>query len=165
MITFIRGAVSRIHIIEGEFMVADTPDVVLTTVLGSCVAACLYDPVARVGGMNHFLLPGDDDAGPIAESNRSGARLMEMLLVELMTRGARRQRMVGKLFGGANMPRNGGGGGVRLDIGNKNASFAKRFLEKERICLIANHLGGSQARRIEYFPESGRVRQTLVPAN
>jgi chemotaxis protein CheD len=157
MITFTRGSVSRIHIIEGEFLVANAPDVVLTTVLGSCVAACLFDPVARIGGMNHFLLPGDSDIAHIAEANRTGVRLMEMLLTELLTRGAQRQRITGKLFGGACMP---GGGG--REIGAKNANFAKRFLEKERICVVANDLGGAKARRIEYFPESGRARQTLI---
>jgi len=91
----------RVRVIQGEYRVSDDPDVVLTTILGSCVAACLRDPHARVGGMNHFLLPGRADCPSAQEAERYGVHLMELLVNGLLQRGAKRQRLEAKLFGGA----------------------------------------------------------------
>jgi chemotaxis protein CheD len=146
----------KIHVIQGEFQVVDDPDIVLSTVLGSCVAACLRDPEARVGGMNHFLLPGDSDASRSSEAERYGVHLMELLVNGLLKQGARRDRLEGKLFGGARILEG------LTDIGAKNASFAKRFLSNEGIRVVAEDLGGTRARRVEYFPLSGRARQVLL---
>ena len=91
-----------INIIQGEYRVSDGQDVVLTTLLGSCVAACIWDPALHVGGMNHFLLPGDSDQ-QIRDSERYGVHLMELLVNALLRQGASRQRLLAKLFGGANL--------------------------------------------------------------
>jgi chemotaxis protein CheD len=151
----------RIHVIQGEYQIVTDPDVVLSTVLGSCVAACLRDPEAGVGGMNHFLLPGEiPGAGKgrrCGEAERYGTNLMELLINGLLKRGARRDRLEGKLFGGARML-----AGL-TDIGYQNASFARAFLANESIRLVAEHLGGTQGRRVEFFPVSGRARQILLP--
>lgn len=145
----------KIHVIQGEFHVSGDPGVVLTTVLGSCVAACLHDPVARVGGMNHFLLADDAGKGGDEEAVRYGAYAMEMLINGLLKLGASRLRLQAKLFGGARMF-NG-----LSDVGAANASFARRFLAAEGISVIGDSLGGSAARRVEFWPESGRARQRL----
>ena len=92
----------RVHIIQGEYKVVSDPDVVLSTILGSCVAACLRDPVAGVGGMNHFLLPGSGNASlGGGDATRYGVHLMELLINGLLKKGARRDRLEAKVFGGA----------------------------------------------------------------
>lgn len=150
------GSRKRIHIVQGEFRVICDPEVVLATVLGSCVAACLRDAEAGVGGMNHFLLPGDIGGGHAGEAERYGVHLMELLVNGLLENGARRERLEGKLFGGARMMEG------LSDIGAKNAAFAKRFLANEGIRLVAENLGGDRGRRLEYEPVSGRARQSLL---
>ncbi|PWB82590.1 MAG: chemotaxis protein CheD [Methylocystaceae bacterium] len=154
--TQMTDCLKRIHIIQGEYRVVDDPDTVLATVLGSCVAACLRDAEAGVGGMNHFLLPGDLAASRNGEAERYGAHLMELLVNGLLKKGARRERLEGKLFGGARMMEG------LSDIGAKNAEFAKRFLRNEGIRIVAENLGGARGRRVEYSPVSGRARQSLL---
>src|SRR5262249_19029290 len=112
-----------VHVVQGEFKVSTSPDVMLTTVLGSCVAACMRDPAAGVGGMNHFLLPGVL-AGEGADLER-GVHAMELLINALLQAGARRDRLEAKLFGGARMMKN------LSDIGAKNSVFASEFLRQE----------------------------------
>jgi chemotaxis protein CheD len=146
----------KIHIIQGECRVVDDPDVVLSTVLGSCVAACLRDPEARVGGMNHFLLPGDMDDFRNGDAERAGVHLMELLVNGLLKRGAKRERLEGKLFGGARMMEG------LSDIGAKNAAFAKKFLLNEGIKVVAEALGGTRGRRVEYVPVTGQARQIML---
>jgi len=150
------AGMKRIHIIQGEYRVIDDPDTVLATVLGSCVAACLRDAGAGVGGMNHFLLPGDFTSSRNGEAERYGVHLMELLVNGLLKKGARRDHLEGKLFGGARMMEG------LSDIGARNAEFAKRFLRNEGIRLVAEHLGGDRGRRVEYEPVSGRARQSLL---
>jgi chemotaxis protein CheD len=151
-----RSAEKRIHIIQGEFFVTGDPDVMVTTILGSCVAACIRDPLARVGGINHFLLPGDLSRGKTAEAERVGVHLMEMLVNGLLKAGARRERLEAKLFGGAKTVR------AHTDIGKNNAEFAQRFLKAEGISYVGGSTGGPQGRRIQYWPVSGRARQILL---
>lgn len=139
----------RQHVIQGQFVVTDEPDVVLSTILGSCVAACLRDPHAGVGGMNHFLLPGDENN----EGLRYGVNAMELLINGLLRRGAQRERLEAKLFGGARLI-----DGL-TDVGEQNAAFAERFLADEGIRRAGGSLGGSRARRVEFWPASGRARQ------
>ena len=96
----------RVHIVQGEYKVSDDPSVVVSTLLGSCVAACIRDPIAGVGGMNHFLLPGEDTRPAHAQdAERYGDYLMELLVNGLMKKGAQRERLEAKLFGGARMMR------------------------------------------------------------
>lgn len=146
----------RIRIIQGEYRIVADPDAVLSTILGSCVATCLRDAEAGVGGMNHFLLPGDLGAARNGEAERYGVDLMELLINGLLKRGARRERLEAKLFGGARMIEG------LSDIGAKNAVFAKAFLKNEGIRVVAEDLGGTCGRRVEYWPVSGRARQSLL---
>lgn len=142
-----------VHVIQGEYAVSADKDAMLCTLLGSCVSACIRDPEARVGGLNHFLLP----EGTGASGNLSyGVHAMELLINDLLRRGAMRSRLEAKLFGGARMIRSA------HDIGAQNAKFARSFLDAEGISEIGGSLGGTQARRIEFWPESGRVRQQLI---
>jgi chemotaxis protein CheD len=143
-----------VHVIQGDYAVTDETSVVLTTVLGSCVAACLHDPVAQVGGMNHFLLPGDE--GSQGDSLRYGINSMELLINGLLRMGARRDRLEAKLFGGARVVQG------LSDVGAQNAVFARRFLAEENILCLSESLGGSQARRVQFWPSTGRVRQLLL---
>jgi chemotaxis protein CheD len=148
----------KVHVIQGEFFVTEAPDLVLTTILGSCVAACMRDAVAGVGGMNHFLLPGDD--GRQSEGGlRYGVQAMELLVNGLLRRGARRDRLEAKLFGGGRLI-----DGL-TDVGDQNAAFAERFLRDEGIRFTGGSLRGDQARRIQYWPVSGRARQICLARN
>ena len=147
---------TRKHVVEGQFYVSDDPDLVMTTVLGSCVAACLRDPVARIGGMNHFLLPGDGERAQSHDAERYGVYLMELLVNGLMTRGAQRGRLEAKLFGGAKTIFRSS------DIGAMNGKFAEHFLKTEGITIVGGSLGGNSGRRVEYWPVSGRARQTIL---
>ncbi|MEF2072188.1 chemotaxis protein CheD [Consotaella aegiceratis] len=146
----------RITVIQGEWKVEKGEDVVLTTLLGSCVAACIRDPDAGVGGMNHFLLPGSGDGGGNGRAQSYGLYLMELLINGLLKRGARRHALEAKLFGGARTV-----DGLS-DVGAKNAAFAREFLENEGIPVVGGDLGGDRGRRIEYWPASGRARQILL---
>jgi chemotaxis protein CheD len=148
-------AEQRIHIIQGDCRVSGRPEVLLTTTLGSCVAACIHDPVAQVGGMNHFLLPEGDRTGLTAAS-RYGAYAMELLVNELLKAGAVRRRLQAKLFGGARLT------GSSIDIGGQNADFAAAFLSREGVRQEPGSLGGEFARRIQFWPASGRVRQLTL---
>ena len=144
----------RVNIVQGEHHVSADPEVVISTLLGSCVAACLYDPVCRVGGMNHFLLPGRRGVRDI-DGLGLGVHAMELLVNALLAAGARRERLEAKLFGGAHMM-----GGLR-DVGRQNALFAMSFLEAEDIPHRGGSLGGSCARRVQFWPASGRARQLV----
>lgn len=146
------AAAKRVHIIQGEYKVVDDPDVVLTTILGSCVAACLRDPVAGVGGMNHFLLPGTVGAGG-GDATRYGVHLMELLINDMLKKGARRDRIEAKVFGGAKTIAS------FSNVGEQNVAFALQFLKDEGIPVVSSSTGGEHGRKIEFWPVSGRARQ------
>lgn len=141
-----------VHVIQGDHHISDDEDVVLTTVLGSCVAACLYDPVRRIGGMNHFLLPDKAAGRDISHASAE----MERLVNSLIKQGASRGRMEAKLFGGGRML-----AGLP-DIGKRNGEAALAFLAGEGIALRAQSIGGTQARRIRFWPTSGKALQLLL---
>jgi len=141
----------RVNVMPGEVQVSSDPDTVLVTLLGSCVAACLYDPVARVFGMNHFLLAGrrTPSADPItSEAGRYGIHAMELLINGLLKRGGRRDRLKAKVFGGANVLASSAGN--PFAIGEINGSFVKEFLENEGIPLLAADLGGEAGRQVHF---------------
>lgn len=144
----------RIHVVQGGHTVSGDADACLTTILGSCVAACVWDPQAGLGGMNHFLLPEAPGGAP--GDRRYGVQAMELLINGLLARGACRNRLRAKVFGGARMTPG------MADIGEQNARFVRRFLRDEGIPLDGESLGGSAARRIQFWPSTGRARQTLV---
>ncbi len=146
----------RITVIQGEWVVTRDPEVVLTTVLGSCVAACMRDAEAGVGGMNHFLLPDGGEGARKGEAERYGVHLMELLVNGLLKQGARRERLEAKLFGGCAFMSG------RYAVGARNAQFAEQFLRDEGIAYLGGSVGGSQGRRIEYWPVTGRARQIFL---
>jgi len=147
----------KINIVQGEHCVDDNANTVLTTILGSCIAACIWDGVAGIGGMNHFLLPGDGKhRQPGGDAMRFGVHAMELLVNGLLRRGAIKSRMRAKLFGGARMIKG------LTDIGELNATFAEKFLREEGITLVGGSLRGQQGRRIQFWPVSGRARQVLL---
>ncbi len=148
----------RIHVVQGEHAISSDPDVMLTTILGSCVAVCMRDPKAGVGGMNHFLLP-EGKAEGLDEGRRYGAYAMELLINELLRSGARRERLEAKLFGGARMF-----GGLS-DVGASNITFAEKFLRDEGIPVVGQSLGGLSARRVQYWPTTGQAQQRVVTDN
>ena len=141
-----------IKLLPNEYYVT-REDVVLTTVLGSCVAACIRDESAGVGVMNHFMLPEDDGSADrmLSASMRYGSYALEVLINELLKMGARRERLEAKVFGGgavlANM--------TTLNIGDRNADFVLRYLKTEEIRVAAQDLRGPHARRVSYFPVGG----------
>lgn len=146
-----------INVIQGDYEISEEPNVVLTTVLGSCIAVCMFDPVRKIGGLNHFLLPSRE--GSAGETVRYGAYAMELLINGLLRQGADRTKLQAKVFGGASMI-----GNLR-DIGGSNTAFTRKFLADEGIPNMAESVGGSAARRIRFWPTDGRVRQLLVSAD
>lgn len=143
-----------IPVLQGELSVSGDNDVILSCILGSCVATCLYDAKARVGGMNHILLPGR--RGDAVAHNKFGVFGMEALINELMHIGARKSNLVAKIFGGASTFENG------LGIGEANAAFVRDFLQTESIPIAAESIGGKQARRVRFFPATGHAKQMLT---
>ena len=146
----------RIPIIQGEHKVIAEPDVVITTILGSCIAVCLQDPAARVGGMNHFLLaePRPDLVITQSEMQRYGIHAMELLINEMMKLGAIRSRLRAQVYGGANVMAGLGA------IGSSNATFAREFLRTEGIVIGHSSVGGKCARKVEFMPYEGKARCT-----
>ncbi len=144
-----------IKLLPNEYFVSGN-DVVLTTVLGSCVSACIRDEFAGVGGMNHFMLPDDESPGAdrmVSASMRYGSFALEVLINELLKAGARRERLEAKVFGGGAVL----GNMTTLNIGDRNADFVLRYLKTEEIRVVAQDLRGPHARRVSYFPQSGKA--------
>jgi chemotaxis protein CheD len=147
-----------IALLQGEAHASADPLCELSTVLGSCVAACLFDPEARIGGLNHFLLgePATTRPDQVVDEHY-GVYLMEVLINDMIKLGARRGNMRAHLYGGASMH-------ARLgDIGSRNVAFAERFLATEAIPVVRKDVLGTQARRIHFRPASGQVRLVRVP--
>lgn len=145
-----------VKVLPGEFFVSDE-DIVITTVLGSCVAACIWDRHAGVGGMNHFMLPGGEggsrDADPIGLAGRYGVFAMEQLINELIKRGGRKANFEAKVFGGGQVLRNM----TSINIGERNAQFVEQFLRTEGIRIGARDLLDVHPRRVAFFPATGRA--------
>ena len=148
-----------VKINPGEHYVTRNSGEVIVTVLGSCVAACIRDPVAGVGGMNHFMLPesasGSWDGAP--GSLRYGNFAMERLLADICSRGGHPERLEVKVFGGADMI------GSTVLIGARNADFVEAYLRGKGLPIAAAHLRGDLARRIRYYPLTGRVLMQEMP--
>ena len=156
-----QGAAWMVRIFPGEFYITKKLDEVLVTVLGSCVAACIRDPIAGVGGMNHFMLPHHTSGawGVDSRSARFGNFAMEKLINELSKAGCARDRMEVKVFGGGNVTDSSNA------IGSNNAEFVLRYLEAEGLRCAAQDLGGQLPRRIHYYPSTGRVVRKLLGAH
>jgi chemotaxis protein CheD len=137
-------------LLPGEFYVT-TGNEMITTVLGSCVSACIFDPRTNVGGMNHFMLPGSWSGKPEDASARYGLYAMESLINAILKRGCRKEDLRAKLFGGGQIIAN------MTDVGQKNISFAKTFLDAEGIPLDGADLGLVYPRKVNFFPGTGKV--------
>lgn len=147
-----------VKVYPGEYQVTSKSDETLVTVLGSCVSACIRDPVTGFGGMNHFMLAEDHDGkwGSEVMSARYGNYAMEKLINELVKSGCPRERMEIKVFGGGNVIES------RQAVGTKNAEFVLRYLANEGLKCAAKDLGGDFPRRIQYTPATGRVVRRLL---
>jgi chemotaxis protein CheD len=143
-----------VKILPGEYFVTQR-DIVIVTVLGSCVSVCLRDRVSGIGGMNHFMLPGNSDGGisPISVSARYGVYAMELLINHLLKLGARRHCFEAKVFGGGSVLR----GMTANNVGDRNAEFVRDYLEIEKIQVVAEDLLDIYPRKVYYFPATGRV--------
>ena len=145
-----------IKVLPGEYY-ATGSEIMIVTLLGSCVTACLRDEEAQVGGMNHFLLP-HDRSQDASSGARFGLYAMEVLVNALLSMGARRDRLEAKVFGGANVVRSMSNSTVGAD----NSDFVLDFLRQERIRIVAEDLGGERPRRVHYFPRSGQAMVKLL---
>ncbi|HHJ13781.1 MAG TPA: chemoreceptor glutamine deamidase CheD [Gammaproteobacteria bacterium] len=150
-------AIYAAKILPGEFYVTCHDEAIVTS-LGSCVSACIRDRIFAIGGMNHFMLPeaGGQQAvhaGDLSESARYGSYAMEQLINEILKAGGRRENLEVKLVGGGHVIASMGG-----DIGDKNARFAREYIQREGLTLVGEDLGGEWPRRVVYFPATGKVR-------
>ncbi len=142
-------------ITQGEHAVSDDKELVISTLLGSCVSVCLWDDLAGVGGMNHLLLAGKR-LGNGAGYDVSGVADMEVLINEIGRLGGMRHRLKAKVFGGSKMLEHSS------DIGHQNTRFAFNFLQQENIPCQSSSVGGNAARAIRFWPTTGRVNMRLA---
>ncbi|TDO96348.1 chemoreceptor glutamine deamidase CheD [Marinomonas balearica] len=152
-----------VKVLPGQYYVSDV-DEMITTLLGSCVAVCMYDEEAHVGGMNHFLLPERDQPGDfiLSSSARYGVHSMELLINHLIKLGARRNHLTAKIFGGASVL----SCSSTSNIGKNNVDFTKCYLKNEGIPISGQDVGESCPRRVNLFPLTGKVlMKRLKPRN
>jgi chemotaxis protein CheD len=148
-----------VKILPGEYFVFDE-DLLIMTTLGSCIAVCLWDRVARVGGMNHFMLP--DNGGSGNDSGRYGSYAMEMLINELLKMGATRSTLEAKVFGGGAVL----AGMTSLNVGERNTDFVMNYLKTERIPVVSKDVMDVYPRKVCFFPHSGKAMvKRLAPSN
>ena len=139
----------------GEYYYTDK-DMLIVTVLGSCVSACIRDTKSGIGGMNHFMLPESGSAdrdSPVSESMRYGTYAMEVLINQLLRNGARRENLEAKIFGGGNVLRSF----TTNNVGDRNAAFVKQYLKDEGIKVTGEDLLDIYPRKVYYFPKTGKV--------
>ena len=138
-----------VKVLPGEYFVSNE-DIVVMTVLGSCIAACLWDGRARIGGMNHFMLP-DGDTGD--GSGRYGSFAMELLINEMLKLGARRETMQAKIFGGGQVM----AGFTSMNVGERNTQFVQDYLATERIPIVSQDVLDIHPRKVCFFPVTGKA--------
>lgn len=141
-------------ILPGEYYFTNK-DMLIVTVLGSCVSACIRDRATGLGGMNHFMLPdgGSDQNSPVSASARYGTFAMEVLINSLLKSGARRDNLEAKVFGGGAVLK----GFTAMNVGERNAAFVQSFLKNERIRIVAEDLNDVYPRKVYFFPRTGKV--------
>lgn len=148
-----KGRFKHVTLEPGEYYASGEP-VTISTLLGSCVSACLYDPASNIIGMNHFLLSHERYSRTLpclaSEAGRYGIQAMDLLIEEMVRLGARRTRLMAKVFGGATILRQEGNVGNFLCVGEVNCRFIEEYLAKERITIIARELGGNKGRVIHF---------------
>lgn len=146
-------------IMPGECYVSSKGEMIVT-VLGSCISACVRDKKIGIGGMNHFMLPFQNDGNSVSRQYLKSEELcygnwaMEFLINEILKLGGRRGNLEVKLFGGARVL----SGATNIDIGARNVQFALDFLEQDRLTIDSQDLGGDYPRKILYFPDTGAVK-------
>ena len=140
---------NAVKVLPGEYFVSNE-NLVIMTVLGSCIAACLWDSRMRVGGMNHFMLPDGDS---LDVSGRYGSYAMELLINEMFKLGARRETMQAKIFGGAQVMHNF----TTMNVGERNTNFVINYLRAERIPVISEDVLDIYPRKVCYFPSTGKA--------
>ena len=140
---------NAVKVLPGEYFVA-SEQLMIVTVLGSCIAACLWDSRTHVGGMNHFMLP---EGGEADNSGRYGSYAMEVLINELMKLGARRETLQAKIFGGGQVMANF----ATMNVGERNALFVRKYLATERIPLVSEDVLDIYPRKVVYFPVTGKA--------
>lgn len=140
---------NAVKVLPGEYFVANE-NMVIMTVLGSCIAACLWDSRAHIGGMNHFMLPDGDMAD---SSGRYGSYAMEVLINEMLKLGARRETMQAKIFGGAQVMHNF----TTMNVGERNTSFVLNYLHTERIPIVSEDVLDIYPRKVVFFPVTGKA--------
>ena len=147
-----------VKVLPGEFFVHDE-DILVMTTLGSCIAACIWDRDKRIGGMNHFLLP---DAGGGTDSGRYGSFAMDLLIGELVKRGATRSTMEAKVFGGGAVI----SGMNTINVGERNTAFVMDYLRTERISIVSKDVLDIYPRKVCFLPHSGKAMvKKLASAN
>jgi chemotaxis protein CheD len=140
-------------ILPGEYYFT-SKDMLIVTVLGSCVSACIRDRTTGLGGMNHFMLPdGGGDGSPVSASARYGTYAMEILINDLLKAGAKRENLEAKVFGGGAVLK----GFTAINVGERNAAFVLSFLKTERIRVVAEDLNDIHPRKVYFFPRTGKV--------
>ncbi len=150
-------SIQAAKILPGEYYVT-TSDELITTVLGSCISACIRDPLTGVGGMNHFMLPGNKDtkknkwAGVDCLETRYGIAAMENLINDVLKQGSRKERLEIKLFGGGEVLKM-----ETTNVGKRNVQFALEFVRAEGLAVVSEDLGGPYPRKVNYFPKTGKV--------
>ena len=140
---------NAVKVLPGEYFVSGE-NIVIMTVLGSCIAACLWDSRARVGGMNHFMLPESDSTDV---SGRYGSYAMELLINEMLKLGARRETMQAKIFGGGQVMANF----TTMNVGERNTSFVVNYLQTERIPIVSEDVLDIYPRKVVFFPATGKA--------
>lgn len=140
-----------VKIFSGDWYVSTHSGEMMSTILGSCVSACIRDPIAKAGGMNHFLLPGNESMAPTSDAARYGVFAMESLINGILKAGGKKDRLEIKVFGGGNVINNS------ARIGSKNAAFIRGFLKEEGLKIVSEDLEGDYPRRVHYFPDTGKV--------
>ncbi|CAA7625225.1 chemoreceptor glutamine deamidase CheD [Magnetospirillum sp. UT-4] len=150
--------IMAVKVLPGEHYVSTAGQEMVVTVLGSCVAACVWDQRIKIGGMNHFMLPDSGSDVPVDKAMRFGNFAMEELINDVLRRGGRRETLEIKVFGAGNvLPGMGGAGSGTVPIGDRNAQFVRRYLSDEGYRITAEDLGGVHPRRIHFFPRLGKV--------
>lgn len=137
----------------GGVFASDRP-AVIRTVLGSCVAVCLFDPISRVGGMNHYMLPTAADVLNKQDPTRYGLQAMEVLLGSMQKLGARRDRLVAKLFGGGHVLTT-----TESDVSvpKRNIAFIEQYVREEHLQVVAQDLGGYLPRAVHFYTQTGKA--------
>ncbi|WP_416307343.1 chemoreceptor glutamine deamidase CheD [Neptunicella sp. SCSIO 80796] len=144
-----------VKILPGEYY-ATTENTLIVTVLGSCVSVCLRDAQRKIGGMNHFLLPSDENVSisSVSESARYGVFAMELLINQMLKLGADKRRLEAKVFGGGNVLK-----GLTINnVGERNAEFVMDYLNAEHIPVLASDLLDKYPRKVYFFPDDGNVK-------